>query len=390
MDSHYNQNYTRGEIDAILSKIKSCVEKNRYTISLNENRQENINFINEYNIRSDRQKGKTIMDKKVFCEECRNDVSYVVASVPTVGIIKEKAYHYICKEAHCADCGSKLFIPELSDFNLRALYDVYRKENDIISLEQIREIPEKYAIGKRPLSLLLGWGEQTFSRYADGDMPTKQYSDTLLRLYNDPSFYSELLEANKGSLKSTLAYEKSRRAATALLSADFSAGSKINTVIQYLLSQCEDITPLALQKALYYIQGFYFAFHKAFLFPEDCQAWVHGPVYRDIYFRYRDYRFDPIEKAEDFNVSVFSSGEKAIYDSVINNICCYSGKVLERFTHNESPWLTARGNLPVAAPSDLIIEKALIGDYFSTVKAKYNMVNPSNIKEYAQDMFLCK
>ncbi len=328
--------------------------------------------------------------KKVFCEECRNDVSFVKTSVQMVGTIKEKAYHYVGKEAHCADCGSELFIPEFSDFNLRALYDVFRKENGLISLEHIRKIPEKYAIGKRPLSLLLGWGEQTFSRYADGDIPTKQYSDTLLRIYNDPAFYSELLEANKGNLKSMLAYERSCRAVSAPLSADLSASSKIDTVIQYLLCQCEDITPLALQKALYYIQGFYFAFYKTFLFPEDCQAWIHGPVYRDIYFRYRDYQFDPIEKTDDFDASVFFSGEKAIYDSVINNICCYSGKVLECFTHNESPWLTTRRDLPVTAPSDRIIEKALIGDYFNTVKAKYNMISPSDIKGYAQDMFLCR
>lgn len=328
--------------------------------------------------------------KKVFCEECRNDVDYIEASVPMTGTIREKDYHYIGKEVHCTDCGSQLFIPELLDYNLRALYDVYRKENGIISLEQIREIPERYAIGKRPLSLLLGWGEQTFSRYADGDIPTKQYSDILVRIYVDPAFYSELLEANKGKLKSALAYEKSRRAVDALLSAGSSTDSKINTVIRYLLSQCEDITPLALQKALYYIQGFYFAFYKTFLFSEDCQAWAHGPVYRDIYFRYRNYRFDPIEKTDDFDVSVFSSGEKVICDSIINNICCYSGKVLERFTHNESPWLITRGDLPITAPSDRIIEKALIGDYFSTVKAKYNMISPNDIKEYAQDMFLCK
>lgn len=328
--------------------------------------------------------------KKVFCEECRNDVNYIETSVPMVGTIKEKTYHYTGKEAHCTGCGSRVFVPKLSDHNLRALYDVYRDENGIIPLEQIKEIPEKYAIGKRPLSLLLGWGEQTFSRYADGDMPTKQYSDILVRIYNDPAFYSELLEANKGKLKSKLAYEKSRRAVDALLLANLSADSKIDAVIQYLLSRCEDITPLALQKALYYIQGFYFAFYNSFLFSEDCQAWVHGPVYRDIYYRYKDYRFDPIKTVADFDGSVFSSAEKVIYDSVIENICCYSGKVLERFTHNEAPWLAARGDLPISAPSDRIIEKAFIGDYFSTVKAKYNMVNPGDIKEYAQAMFLCK
>ena len=57
---------------------------------------------------------------------------------------------------------------------------------------------------------------------------------------------------------------------------------------------------------------------QMFLFTEDCEAWVHGPVYRDIYFRYRDYHYDPIEKAAPFDTSVFSAGEKTIFDGVIN------------------------------------------------------------------------
>lgn len=327
------------------------------------------------------------MTEKTFCEECRNDVEYTTASVPMTGTIKGKAYHYTGTEARCADCGNLVFVPEISDDNLRSLYNVFREENGIVSLDVICAIPEKYDIGKRPLSLLLGWGELTFSRYCDGDIPTRQYSDILQRIYNEPQFYSELLEANKANLKSQRTYEKTRRAVDALLSVDAPSNSKINTVIQYLLYQCEDITPLALQKALYYIQGFHFAFYRTFLFPEDCQAWTHGPVYRDIYFRYRDYRFDPIEKTTTFDTSVFSASEKAICDSVINNICCYSGKILERFTHNEAPWLTTRGDLPDSAPSDRIIEKSVIGTYFDAVKAKYNMVNPRDIKDYAQDMF---
>ena len=327
------------------------------------------------------------MTEKTFCEECRNYVEYTTVSVPMTGRIKGKEYHYTGTEARCADCGSLVFVPEISDDNLRSLYNVFREENGIVSLDVICAIPEKYDIGKRPLSLLLGWGELTFSRYCDGDIPTRQYSDILQRIYNEPQFYSELLEANKANLKSQRTYEKTRRAVDALLSVGVPSNSKINTVIQYLLYQCEDITPLALQKALYYIQGFHFAFYRTFLFPEDCQAWTHGPVYRDIYFRYRDYRFDPIEKTTTFDTSVFSASEKAICDSVINNICCYSGKILERFTHNEAPWLTTRGDLPDSAPSDRIIEKSVIGAYFDAVKAKYNMVNPRDIKDYAQDMF---
>ena len=56
MNPYYNQNYTRDDVEAVLTRIKSCVEKGNYIISQNENRQENIDFINEYNIQSRKQK----------------------------------------------------------------------------------------------------------------------------------------------------------------------------------------------------------------------------------------------------------------------------------------------------------------------------------------------
>jgi len=73
MNPHYNQNYTREQIDAVLDKIKSCVGNNRYTIALNENRQENIAFINEYNIRSDKQKAMLLqLQTEDFCHTLQN------------------------------------------------------------------------------------------------------------------------------------------------------------------------------------------------------------------------------------------------------------------------------------------------------------------------------
>lgn len=323
----------------------------------------------------------------VFCEECRNDVEYTVTEVPAIGKIKGVAYHYRRKEARCIRCNTPVYVPEINDANLRALYDVYRQENGIVSLDVILAIPEKYAIGKRPLSLLLGWGEQTFSRYCDGDMPTKQYSEILAKIYEDPSYYAELLEAGRGNLKSRASYEKSRKAVDALLGISEGDSSKIDIAIKYLLSQCEDITPLALQKSLYYIQGFYYAFYNMFLFTENCEAWVHGPVYRDVYFRYRDYHFDPIAERVIFDDSILTASEKAVFDSVINNLCCYSGKILEQFTHNETPWLDARGDLPLSAPSERIISRTSIGAYFAAIKSKYNMMKPNDIRAYALDMF---
>lgn len=76
MNPHYNQNYSREEIKDILSKIKECISTGKYTISLNERRQENIDFINEYNIRSDRQKSILMqIEAEDFCHSLQNTKS---------------------------------------------------------------------------------------------------------------------------------------------------------------------------------------------------------------------------------------------------------------------------------------------------------------------------
>ena len=73
MNPHYNQNYSREEIENILTTIKSCVSMGKYTISLNERRQENIDFMNEYNIRSDRQKAILMqIEVEDFCHSLQN------------------------------------------------------------------------------------------------------------------------------------------------------------------------------------------------------------------------------------------------------------------------------------------------------------------------------
>ncbi len=109
MNVHYNQNHTKDEISAILGKIKSCVDNNRYTIALNENRQENINFINEYNIRSSQQKNILLQIKtEDFCHTLQNT---------KVGYEYEVLY---------------VFVPQIKLFRIdgeQELVDVYMKFN---------------------------------------------------------------------------------------------------------------------------------------------------------------------------------------------------------------------------------------------------------------------
>lgn len=54
MSQHYNQKYTKEEVAVILQRIQDCVRDGKYTIAKNENRQENLDLIREYNLTSEK------------------------------------------------------------------------------------------------------------------------------------------------------------------------------------------------------------------------------------------------------------------------------------------------------------------------------------------------
>ena len=73
MNPHYNQNYTKEQIVDVLETIKDCIRENRYVISKNDNRQEDIDFINEYNLTSKKQKEVLLKIKPDdFCHTLQN------------------------------------------------------------------------------------------------------------------------------------------------------------------------------------------------------------------------------------------------------------------------------------------------------------------------------
>ncbi|MFX0560648.1 type II TA system antitoxin MqsA family protein [Tepidibacillus infernus] len=325
-----------------------------------------------------------------FCERCHEMVDYSIKEEKKQKNIKGKIVEYIGKEAYCNKCGSEIFVSEIRDHNLAMLDKTYREKEGLISVSEMKLILEKYDVGKRPLSLLLGWGEGTLTRYLDGDIPTKQYSDILKKILNDPNYLKEILVQNKNNI-TDVAY---RRISNALENNETSIGTtvemedKIDYVVKYLLTNSVDITPLALQKLLYYSQGFYKAFTGVYLFHNNCEAWVHGPVFRSIYYKYKDHGYNPIEEEDyEYGEIKLTTVEKELLDSIVRNFGCYSGKVLEKMTHAEEPWRVTRTDLNDNEGSDRIIDKELIAKYFNEIKSKHGMLNISDIRDYSTDLF---
>lgn len=66
-----------------------------------------------------------------FCEECRKDVAFSILELQLVNELKGEAYKHIGKKAICDECGSEVYVAVVDDFNLKELYNEYRKRTKI-------------------------------------------------------------------------------------------------------------------------------------------------------------------------------------------------------------------------------------------------------------------
>ncbi len=324
---------------------------------------------------------------KTFCEICNELVEYKIKKRIREEIINNKIVSFNELYAICKKCNNEVYVEKLYDQNMLEYSEKIKEINGIITIKEIEEILKKYAIGKKPLSLVLGWGETTIIRYLEGNTPEKAYSDILKKVLDDPNTMHEYLEKNK-DLITSVAYKRTLGKIMELKLIEDQ--SKIYLISKHIIARMEDITPLALQKILYYIQGFSTYFFDRPIFNDNAEAWVHGPVYREIYDRFSYYRYNPISKNEfeSYNeIDSLNDKEINLIDSVINNFGVYSGKTLEKMTHTTIPWEEGRKELSEEEYSSNIIDIDTMKDYFTNIGKKYKMKSVSDISKYVSSIF---
>ena len=323
-----------------------------------------------------------------FCTVCRKETEYTLQKRNIKKKIKEVEYTFGITVAICDECGEEMSIPGLIDKNIQEVDEQYRAYEGIVSIGDIEKLMKIYKIGKAPLSLALGFGETTITRYISGQIPSKEYSDIMKRALSSPTFMKEKLRENREKI-AVAAYNKAMDAAIQLESL-FSVSDKMLRVISYVFERLKEVTPLMLQKLLYFIQGVSYALNAKPMFTENCQAWVHGPVYPEVYDIFRDFKYNPIEDARfvifECAEDVLTEEECRTIDLVVNTFGEYGGKVLERITHEEMPWKLARKGYTDNIPSNETITMENIEEYYTEKNAEYDFSTEKGLKKYIRDI----
>ena len=301
-----------------------------------------------------------------FCTICRKETEYELKKRNIKKNIKDVEYMFNITIAICRECGEEMSIPGLIDRNIQEVDKQYRDYENIVSINDIENLMKIYKIGKAPLSLALGFGEVTITRYLSGQIPSKEYSDIIRMALSSPDFMQKRLNENKDKIASA-AYNKAMEAAVQLEKL-FSVSDKMLRVISYVFEKLEEVTPLMLQKLLYFIQG-------------------ESP---EVYDMFRNFKFNPIEDARfaifECAEDVLTEKEHHTIDLVVNTFGEYSGKVLERITHEETPWKLARRGYADGIPANEQISMESIKSYYTEKSAEYDFSTEKGLKKYITDI----
>lgn len=142
-------------------------------------------------------------------------------------------------------------------------------------------------------------------------------------------------------------------------------------VAEYILQQKGPVSPLKLQKLVYYAQAWSLALDEEPVFEESIEAWKNGPVVRNLLEKTRNQHHITSIKSGDP-----SQIDEDLRDTITAVIIYYgemSGEMLQHYTHHEDPWIDARQKAQANKMSSIdekdkeVISHKKMRDYYSSL-----------------------
>ena len=280
-----------------------------------------------------------------YCPSCKKMVEFETKKETKINGYDGDQIEYEARSAYCVHCGEELAYDPYEEEGAQAYAEALRIHKGIVPLSIIRDLPKKYHIGKRPLSLLLGWGEITYSRYLEGHVPSQSYSRTIQRLFDNPADYEELLERNRGRI-SNRAYQNSKKAVKRVIESEQPETEKMLEVASgFCVLSGGNIGAREIEKLTYYAQGFSLVLMDRPLFELEPEAWAAGPVYKRLWEIFKLNNVEGVYGDGRLSLedsSCFSGEEELFLEGIWRAFGRYGGAILSKMTHLESPWKLAR------------------------------------------------
>lgn len=126
------------------------------------------------------------------------------------------------------------------------------------------------------------------------------------------------------------------------------------------------LNSLRLHKLLFYIQVWYLVFYDKKFFEEDFQAWINGPVGKNIHDRFgKISMYSPITLEDISNVNYeLNDGDIQHIQDVLLAYGHFNEGQLVTLVHNELPWIEARNGYTSDQRCEIVIDENTIKKFY--------------------------
>lgn len=155
----------------------------------------------------------------------------------------------------------------------------------------------------------------------------------------------------------------------------------VNLITDYVIfrltsDEKSKLINLKLQKLLYYVQAWSLGILNRRFINCTFEAWVHGPVCRQVYDRFKVsknlYSFISSCDIVCKDFEAISSKDKDFIEYILDNYAGFSGIQLENMSHRELPWIEARQGLNPMEHCENVVSEDVMRDFFGKKWSKIN------------------
>ena len=291
---------------------------------------------------------------------------------PSVLTFRKEQFRYIHQFYECQDTHERFTTTELDEANLAQVYNQYRAKYGIPFPEEIKRIRQHYGLSATKMSAILGFGENQYRLYENGDMPSEANGKVLMSILNPEIFrifvdnargqfsdeeFSKLLEKAESwklekypSVVIDYVFGKSRR--------DINNGyaalsiSKIKNIFLYFIEKGHGVFITKMNKLVFYTDFLSYRMLGKGMTGLGYKAIQHGPVpvrWDRIYSFYEDINQEIVVFPDGRegtmlksnlspDLSDFSEEEQKILDAVYLRFKKESPTQISETSHHEEAW----------------------------------------------------
>lgn len=141
-------------------------------------------------------------------------------------------------------------------------------------------------------------------------------------------------------------------------------------VAVYILKKHGPMSAMKLQKLVYYAQAWSLVWDEKPLFSEQVQAWVNGPVVRELYAKHATKFGVDVTVFKDGKAERLDPTQQETVDEVLKFYGDKTAQWLSDLTHKELPWRRARIGVGEWDNSDNEITLESMAEYYTRVAEK--------------------